>query len=421
MIKSHDSLISFLSIYGNSIIIGQSMKSPSVNKINEKIHYLEGLRGLSMIIVVLNHFAAAFYPAIIFGEKARSHNNFELMIYKTPFNIFFSGIFALSVFYLLSGYFLSYKYFRFHKKEYLISSVIRRYLILAIPTIISILIAYFFLKYHLFYNLSVSSITGSSMWFANFWNFNPNFFKAITEGLFMTSIFLGNLTYNPVLWMMAYELAGSILIYIVLEIFRHTNKRTAIYLLLFLITFAWKSYLMGFVVGMLICNLEYRSRVNILTLENKRLGIIFFIIAVILGSFPIASTRGTIHDFIRIPLLSESKNIILFQTIAACFMFLAVKNLRVLKKFLGFFIPRFLGGISFSVFFLHLITFGSLSSFIFKIVINYLNYNLSVLITMLITFPVILIAAFFFKRYVVLNTLKLANYARSYVDTKIKF
>lgn len=396
------------------------MESPPGNKNTEKIHYLEGLRGLSMIIVVLNHFTAAFYPAIIFGEQARSHNNFELMIYKTPLNIFFSGIFALSIFYLLSGYFLSYKYFRFHKEEHLIPSMIRRYLILAIPTIISILIAYTFLKIHLFYNLPVSPITGSSMWFANFWNFTPNFSKAIFEGIFMTSIFIGNQTYNPVLWMMAYELAGSFLVYIVLEIFRHTNKKIAVYFLLFLITFAWKSYLMGFVVGMLICNLEYRSKMNILTKENKKLGIIFLIIAVILGSFPIASTNGTIHEFIKIPLLSESKKIILFQTTAACFMFLAIKNLRIFKKFLEFFVLRFLGGISFSVFFLHLITFGSFSSFLFKTLINYLNYNTSVLITFLISSPIILVAAFYFNKYVVLNSLKLANYTKNYIDTRIK-
>lgn len=392
------------------------MRSLPRNKINARILHLEGLRGLSMVVIVLNHFAAAFYPAVIFGEKAPSHNAFELIIYRTPLNIFFSGIFALSIFYLLSGYFLSYKYFRFNRKEHLIPSMIRRYLRLAIPTIISILIAYTLLKYHLFYNHTVSSVTGSYMWFNNFWNFNADFFKAIREGIFMTSIFMGNLTYNPVLWMMAYELAGSFLVYITLEIFKHVKKKILIYFLLFLITFAWKSYLMGFVFGVLICNLEYRSRVNILIRENKKLGIIFLVIAIILGSFPIASTEGTLYEFIKIPLLSESRNIILFQTIAACFIFLAVKNLRVLKKLLEFFPLRFLGGISFAVFFLHLLIIGSFSSYLFKILITYLDYNISVLITFLVSVPIILGTAFFFNKYVVLNSLKIANYAASFLN-----
>jgi len=395
------------------------MRSPPRNKINERILYLEGLRGLSMVVIVLNHFAAAFYPAIIFGEKASQHNAFELIIYKTPLNIFFSGILALSIFYLLSGYLLSYKYFRFHIEKHLISSMIRRYLRLAIPTLISILIAYTLLKYHLFYNHPASSITGSYMWFNNFWSFNADLHKAIIEGIFMTSIFMGNLTYNPVLWMMAYELAGSFLVYITLEIFKHVKKKILIYFLLFLITFAWKSYLMGFVFGILICNLEYKSGVSILIRENKKLGIAFLVMAIILGSFPIASTEGTLYDFIKIPLLSESKNIILFQTIAACCIFLAIKNLRVLKKLLEFFPLRFLGGISFAVFFLHLLIIGSFSSFLFKILITDLDYNISVLITFLVSLPIILVVAFCFNKYVVSNSLKIANYVAGFIDDRL--
>ena len=361
---------------------------------NEKIDYLEGLRGLSMMIVVLNHFAAAFYPAIIFGEKAQFHNIFEPIIYKTPLNIFFSGIFALSIFYLLSGYFLSYKYFRFHKEEPLMPSLIRRYLRLAIPTLISILISYVLLKGNLFYNLQISTITGSSMWFANFWTFEANFYKAIMEGIFMSSIFIGNQTYNPVLWMMSYELAGSILVYLALKIFKYTKRKAFVYFLLFIITFVWKSYLMGFVVGMLLCNLEYNSRVKILTKENKKIGFVFLVIAIILGSFPIGSTKDTLYDLIKIPILGESKNIILFQATAALLMFLAIKNLNILKRLFANFVLRFLGEISFSVFFLHLLIIGSFSSFLFKIFIEYFDYNMSVLITFFVSLPVILVAAF---------------------------
>lgn len=389
-------------------------------RINERILYLEGLRGLSMIIVVLNHFAAAFYPAFIFGEKAHQHNSFDLIIYRTPLNIFFSGIFALITFYLLSGYFLSYKYFRFDKVESLIPTMIRRYFILAIPSLISILIAFFFLKYHLFYNIPVSSLTGSSMWFANFWNFNTDIYKAIAEGVFITSIFIGNLTYNPVLWMMAYELAGSFLVYISLEIFKHVRRRILVYLLLFLITFIWKGYLMSFILGMLICDMEFKSKMKILTKDNYQLGIIFLVLAIFLGSFPIASTKGTVHDFIKIPFLEESKNVIFFQTIAAVCSFLAIKNLRLFKKILEFSPLRFLGGISFAVFFLHLIIIGSFSSYLFKIISNYLDYNLSFLIIFLISIPIIFIAGFYFNKLVVLNSLKIANFVKRFLNTYLE-
>lgn len=382
----------------------------------EKILYLEGLRGLAMTMVVLNHFAAVFYPAIIFGKKAASHNFFELLIYETPMNIFFSGIFALSIFFLLSGYFLSYKYFKFHQREPIISSMIKRYLRLVIPILVSMLIAYTFLKLGLFYNHSVASLTGSSMWFANFWSFEANILNAALEGLFFTSIFKGNSTYNPVLWMMGYEFAGSLLVYITLILFKFSRNKVIVYFLLIFIT--WKSYLLAFVLGVLICDLEHRSIINIFKYRYKIIGVLLLVLAVYFGSFPIASTKDTIYDFIKIPLLSDDENVILFHTVAACLVFLAIKSLDKFKRLLGMFIFRFLGGISFSVFFLHLIIIGSFSSYLFKIFIKFLSYNQSVLITFLVTFPAILVISYFFNKYITLNSLRIANAVKSFVSTK---
>lgn len=393
-------------------------KNQGKKEITEKILYIEGLRGLAMSMVVLNHFAAAFYPALVFGEKALQHNSFELIIYKTPLNIFFSGIFALSVFFLLSGYILSFKFFKFHKREPIIPSMVRRYIRLAIPTLISILIAYVLLSSHLFKNLSVSSITGSTIWFANFWNFKADLYNALIEGIFMTSIFIGNSTYNPVLWMMAYELAGSFLVYFVLEIFKHTKRRVIIYLLLLIFTFIWKGYLMGFILGILICNLEYSSTINFSRYKNKFLGVALLLGAVLFGSFPIASTKDTIYEFIQIPMLNGSREIILAQTIAACLMFIAIKNLIILKKILELPFFRFLGRISFSVFFLHLIIIGSFSSNLFSILIGYLNYNQSVLITFLVSFPLIIVISFYFNKYITTNSLKVADYTKKFINEK---
>ena len=39
----------------------------------KKLAYLESLRGLAAFIVVLNHFAIAFYPALYFGAAAPVH------------------------------------------------------------------------------------------------------------------------------------------------------------------------------------------------------------------------------------------------------------------------------------------------------------------------------------------------------------
>jgi peptidoglycan/LPS O-acetylase OafA/YrhL len=392
------------------------MKLPIKRKVPERILYLDGLRGIAMAMVVLNHFAAAFYPAILFGKEASYHNSIELIIYKTPLNFFFSGIFAVCLFFILSGYFLSYKYFRFSEIQPLIPTIIRRYFSLAIPTMCSTIIAYFLLRNHLFYNLAISSTTGSLIWFANFWKFNANFFNAVTEGLFMSSIFIGNKTYNPVLWMMGYELAGSFLIYMLLKIFKFTNKRLFIYCLLLIVTFSWKGYLMGFILGIIICDLEFKSKINFSKYKSRILGTTLLILAIILGSFPISSTKGTIFEFIKIPFFSDTKNIVIFQMTAACLMILAIKNSNFFKRTLELPLFTFLGKISFSAFFLHLLIIGSVSSFLFKAFSNYLSYNMSFILTFVLSLPVILLAAFYFHKYIITNSLRFANYIKRYTS-----
>lgn len=390
--------------------------SDNKKKVSEKILYIEGLRGLAMVVVVLNHFAAAFYPAIIFGEQAPMHIFFESFIYKTPLGIFFSGIFALSIFFLLSGYLLSYKFFKFNHEVPLISSMVKRYLRFMIPSLISILTAYILLKYNLLYNVSVASITGSSIWFARFWNFEANFFNAVTEGVFMTSVFIAHATYNPVLWMMAYELAGSLLVYIVLKLFKLIRNKTLIYILLFFLT--WKSYLLGFVLGVLICDLENRSFLNISEYSKKIIGVFLLILAIFLGSFPIASTTNTIYNFIKIPILSDSENIIFLHTIAVSLIFLAIKNIDKLRNILETSLFRFLGEISFSVYFLHPLIIASLSSILFSMLINSLTYNQSVLVTFLISYPVILGISFYFNKYIILNSLRFADAVKGFIDKR---
>ena len=40
---------------------------------NKRISYIDGLRGIACILVFVNHFLMAFYPASYFGADAPSH------------------------------------------------------------------------------------------------------------------------------------------------------------------------------------------------------------------------------------------------------------------------------------------------------------------------------------------------------------
>src|SRR6185312_17539398 len=93
-----------------------------------KIKYLEGLRGLAALSVILHHFLVAFYPLSYYGDNTPSHlGNIEMLYFQSPFSFLTNGNFMVAIFFVLSGYVLSDSYFRTGNKEVLISSTIRRF------------------------------------------------------------------------------------------------------------------------------------------------------------------------------------------------------------------------------------------------------------------------------------------------------
>jgi peptidoglycan/LPS O-acetylase OafA/YrhL len=70
--------------------------------------HLDGLRGIAALIVVVTHSLSAFQPTAVFGQPAGS---VSWLFLRTPFAIFTNGFGAVAVFFLLSGFVLTKKYF----------------------------------------------------------------------------------------------------------------------------------------------------------------------------------------------------------------------------------------------------------------------------------------------------------------------
>jgi peptidoglycan/LPS O-acetylase OafA/YrhL len=109
-----------------------------------EINYLDGLRGLAALTVVFLHYVTAFYPAFVTANYSQIHtkSGIELFIAKSPLDIFYAGNFAVCIFFVLSGYVLSMKYFQFKNQNILIKSAIKRYFRLVIPVFASVSIAF---------------------------------------------------------------------------------------------------------------------------------------------------------------------------------------------------------------------------------------------------------------------------------------
>ncbi len=372
-----------------------------------KIRYLDGLRGLAAFVVVIHHFILAFYPALFFGFNTQTHlgNGFELFMSGSVFNVLYNGNFAVCIFFVLSGFVLSHKFFLKRDKEIVTEGAIKRYVRLALPVAISVFLAFFLLKISLFYNQPLSGVTGSS-WFYDFWTVKPNFTDALNEA-FIGAFFLDIFDYNVVLWTIAYELFGSFLIFAFLALFGKMRNRYLAYIMVGIYFF--NTYYVTFLLGMLLSDIMVnRSEITQKLGKNKVLFLVLLCLGLFLGSYPSGrGTEGTIYSFLNVSFFDDPS--ISWHMWGAFLVIAALMHLEKIQKALSLKYFLFLGNISFSMYLLHFIILGSFSSLIFLQLHSFLSYGTAFLITFFLSVGLIFLVSHVVYVYVDTRAVQLSK------------
>lgn len=172
---------------------------------NDKLLHIEGIRGIACFMVVLSHLALVFYPGL--HEKELISNATEDFIFNSPIPFIYSGTAAVFIFFVLSGYVLT---FGVMKRTDILSAIstmtIRRYFRLAPPVLASCILSFVVIR---FFDVDTTNL---SAWISSYGNFEPTMPGAIYSALIET-FFRGGSAYNPVLWTMKIELIGSLIIF----------------------------------------------------------------------------------------------------------------------------------------------------------------------------------------------------------------
>ncbi len=157
--------------------------------------YLDGMRGVTAVVVVICHFFQIFLPAA-FSPASPDHFG-ERYLALTPINILFNGNFAVSVFFVLSGFVLSAPFFSGASTHWYLNAALKRYPRLAIPALSSTILAWIVALTIGFHYGQTKAMSGADM---------PDFFAtisslrtAIWEGS-IGSFFFNQNDYNKVLW-----------------------------------------------------------------------------------------------------------------------------------------------------------------------------------------------------------------------------
>lgn len=375
---------------------------------DKKMLHLNGLRGVAALMVVLSHYTLSFFPALHTGNPSDVYNSFEVFVSATPLNVLYNGSFAVFIFFILSGFVLSYKYWileNYTFNDYL-GNIIKRYIRLNIPIAVSIILAFSLLALGLFYNTNANEIANSLGWLKGIYNFSSNSFDAFKEALYGV-VFQGKQNYNQILWTLKYEFYGSIMIYSFMLVFRKTNIRYVIYPLMFVVL--WNSFYLAFFLGLLLSDLHSK---DLLRIKNKLVLFLIFLLALFFGSYPWREQFGLptrLYGFLKLNFLGVNSYYEFYHTLGAFLLLICALNSLYLKKILSSRICLFLGEISFSLYLLHLLMLCSLSSLIMHYLNSQLSYNISFGLMFTISMVLLFAISYLYYKYIDLLGIKMAS------------
>lgn len=372
-----------------------------------KLKYLDGVRGFAAFIVVIHHYLLGFFPALLNGNlnSIKTKNGIELLIASSPLNLIYAGNSAVCIFFILSGYVLTYKFFKCNDERLIISSANRRYLRLLVPVLFSLVVTYVFMKLGFFYNIKASQLTNSD-WLASYYNFEPNFIEMLKEG-FWGVFFQQTSFYNPVLWTMYYEFYGSLLVLGFAYAFGKVRNRYIIYLIASLITV--NTHFFPFILGVFLSD-SYASKNNFICIFNKTsTKLILSILGLFLASYPTnIPVENTIYSFMKINLFEDLPYF--YHTIGTFLILCVILNSYKLKKMFSNKIFSFLGSISFSLYSIHFLVLSTFSSYLFLVLNTYFKYYQSFLIMFIISLALLLIISYYIYKYIDLGGIRLSKY-----------
>jgi peptidoglycan/LPS O-acetylase OafA/YrhL len=355
-----------------------------------KLKSLEGLRGLAALVVVFTHLRLFFFM----DSEQKLGQFFQFLPYplarasRAVAESLYDGNFAVWTFWVMSSFVLSFKYFTWVEdapklaQRYLLTASLKRYFRLAVPVLVSVMLAYFLLVSGLMSNgiLAMTYEGGYATWVAGFYAFDADFFTAIKSALWDSFVsFDHDTSYNAVLWTIEKEFFGSLFLFVCLALFGNRPSRWLWYLLigiaLALLRLNWVN---AFVAGMLICDIYTRPgfHANFINspkriLSHPAMAIMSAVLMLVLIGLP--NYKGVFH-------------LILASTVVVLCLLS-----RPWEKIFSSDALVFLGKISFGLYLSNLLVICSFSGSLYLYLSNHVDRFVSIFLTSLFSLVVSLI------------------------------
>jgi len=257
---------------------------------------LDGLRGVAALVVALHHGVMVFDRGLHTGLPQDRRLPWDELLAGKPFLLLTAGDFAVSLFFILSGFVLSQSFL--HSSLGVTGSVVKRYLRLTIPILVTSLLAFGVAAAKLSVPLPGAATAGRSLTdLATALRF------CLFEALYKSTVSgVNGPTYNGVLWTIPIEFQGSVLLIVLVAAVRLVSRapRRQLDLLagaaLVGLLAAWNSRLGGFAAGTTLYWLVASGHIK--PMRRIWLPAAILVLGVFLGTMPEHSGRIDSYDWL---------------------------------------------------------------------------------------------------------------------------
>ena len=356
-----------------------------VIKDKRRINYLDGIRGVAALLVVFGHFRNAFFD---YGANSYLSRNCW-----SVFNHFFlSAEFCVEVFFVLSGFILTYN--SIHRPSFLAKQWGKRFYRLFVPVFISSLLYFIFIHNNLIFFKELSTIH-STIWISKHWTSGYSFMGFLT-GCFYNLMILSDarfvLNINSALWTIPVEFYWSY----------------CLFLCLWVLKFIKTTFLQNLLVSVAVL-----SVIHFAIFKGAMYGLLFLggaLLAInfsVLVSFFTGKRKYYLFIFTLViiycvdqKLLPEIRHLSFRWSylVAILCVFCAMVIIKIQQLFLAKFI-QWLGRISFALYLLHMLVIASVGSWLY-ISLPFLRTDAGLFLLLIIILMICLGAAWLFTKYI---------------------
>ncbi len=378
-----------------------------------KLLAVEGVRGVACFMVVLAHLSLFFFPELYMGVPEYSGHEVQFLIRQSPFAFFYSGLSAVYIFFVLSGYILTAVALNPDRPLIRILSMsIKRYPRLMIPALFSSVLAFILLT---FIDVSHPLLVGP---FGDLHNFDYTLGGSLFSGAIDVFFLSGRSLYNPVLWTMKIELIGSFLVYLlcVNSVSLKVRILPFIFLCLIAALVATRSIEHRFGLGLICFIGGYLFRIYGTEISTAKSTIVM-----IIGLY-LAGAHNDSYSYRLIEMFLGTYTYALGNFLSGFFIVYAVIFGAKINKIFSRPLPVFMGKVSFSVYLIHFLFISTLGIYLFGVFFEHFgSYEIAAVFASCITVAFTYASSVFFYRYVDSKGMLLSNEISKAIIGRIGF